>query len=271
MTSDNLRPVISIAGLCKRFGSFDALLDIHLDVAPGEVVAIIGPSGSGKSTLLRCMNLIEVPTSGRISIDGERILDLAPGAPTPHYREIDSAAASARRHSAMVFQRFNLFPHLRALDNVTIGLVKVQKRSRAEAEETGRQLLCRVGLGDHLDAWPAQMSGGQQQRVAIARALAINPDILLFDEPTSALDPELVGEVLAVIQELAHDGKAKIIVTHEMEFAREVADRVVFMDRGQIVEIGKPDQIFTNPSHERTRSFLQRVLRRGASLKEAIL
>ncbi|MEW9834248.1 amino acid ABC transporter ATP-binding protein [Mesorhizobium marinum] len=271
MTSDIAEPIISISGLCKRFGSLDALLNIDLDVAPGEVVAIIGPSGSGKSTLLRCMNLIEVPTSGRIDISGRPILNLPLGAPAPHYREIDRAATAARRHSSMVFQRFNLFPHLRALDNVTIGLVKVQKRSRAEAEEIGRQLLSRVGLGDRLDAWPAKMSGGQQQRVAIARALAINPDILLFDEPTSALDPELVGEVLTVIQELAHDGKAKVIVTHEMEFAREVADRVVFMDRGQIVEVGEPEKIFTNPSQERTRSFLQRVLRRSANLKETVL
>ncbi len=271
MTSQKAKPIISIRGLSKRFGTLDALLDISLEVMPGEVVAIIGPSGSGKSTLLRCMNLIEIPTSGRIAIAGETILDLKPGAAKPHYREIDRAAAAARRHSSMVFQRFNLFPHLRALQNVTIGLIKVQGRSRADAEEMGRQLLRRVGLGDRFDAWPTQMSGGQQQRVAIARALAINPDILLFDEPTSALDPELVGEVLGVIQELAHDGKAKVIVTHEMEFAREVADRVIFMDQGRIVEIGRPQQIFANPNHERTRSFLQRVLRRGTSFKESVL
>ncbi|MFK8251834.1 amino acid ABC transporter ATP-binding protein [Ancylobacter sp. sgz301288] len=258
-----------MTALGKRFGALEALADIDLDIAAGEVVAIIGPSGSGKSTLLRCMNLIEVPTMGRMEIAGELILDLKPGDPAPGFRAIDRAAARARRHSAMVFQRFNLFPHLRALDNVTIGLVKVQKRSRAEAAEIGRHLLTRVGLGDRLDAWPAQLSGGQQQRVAIARALALNPDILLFDEPTSALDPELVGEVLAVIQELAHDGKAKVIVTHEMGFAREVADRIVMMDRGRIVEIGAPGTIFTRPTHERTQLFLQRLLRREASLKEA--
>jgi ABC-type polar amino acid transport system ATPase subunit len=264
-------PILTLREIDKRFGRIDALADINLDVAKGEVIAIIGPSGSGKSTLLRCMNLLEVPTSGRLEIAGELILDLTEGGPTPRLRDIDRAAALARRHSAMVFQRFNLFPHLRALDNVTIGLVKVRNRPRDEAEEIGRRLLTRVGLGDRLDAWPAEMSGGQQQRVAIARAMALSPDILLFDEPTSALDPELVGEVLDVIKDLSHDGSTKLIVTHEMGFAREIADRIVVMDHGRIIEIGEPESIFRRPQSKRTQSFLQRLLRREAALHEASL
>jgi polar amino acid transport system ATP-binding protein len=262
-------PSFRLQGIGKRFGHIEALADIDLEVARGEVVAVIGPSGSGKSTLLRCLNLLEVPTSGRMEVAGELILDLAAGTRVPDYREIDRAAALARRHSAMVFQRFNLFPHLRALDNVTIALIKVRKRSREEAEDIGRRLLVRVGLGERLDAWPAELSGGQQQRVAIARAMALAPDILLFDEPTSALDPELVGEVLAVIEDLSHDGSTKVIVTHEMGFAREIADRVVVMDRGRIIEVGAPEAIFSCPRSERTRSFLQRLLRRDAALREA--
>jgi polar amino acid transport system ATP-binding protein len=271
MTAPAPTPMLSLRGLGKRFGALEALADIDLDVAAGEVVAIIGPSGSGKSTLLRCMNLLEVPTEGRLEIAGELVLDQKPGSKAPHFRDVDRAAARARRHSAMVFQRFNLFPHLRALENVTIGLIKVKRLPKAEAEAIGRPLLARVGLGDRLDAWPAQMSGGQQQRVAIARALALSPDILLFDEPTSALDPELVGEVLAVMKDLAHDGVTKVIVTHEMGFAREVADRVVVMDHGRIIETGVPETIFRSPRHERTRSFLQRLIERESGLKEAVL
>jgi ABC-type polar amino acid transport system ATPase subunit len=261
--------MLELRGVEKRFGALSALTNIDLDVARSEVVAIIGPSGSGKSTLLRCMNLLEVPTEGRLAIDGEVILDVPRGV-TPHYRVIDAAAAKARRRSAMVFQRFNLFPHLRALDNVTVGLIKVRKIAKIDAERTGGALLARVGLGDRLDAWPEQLSGGQQQRVAIARALALNPEILLFDEPTSALDPELVGEVLAVIKELAHDGVTKVIVTHEMAFAREVADRVVVMDRGRIIEVGPPALIFTQPKQERTKSFLHRLLQRETALRGAL-
>ena len=227
--------MISMHGIGKAFGTRVALEAIDLDIASGEVVAIIGPSGSGKSTLLRCINLLEIPTEGRLSIAGEAILDL---------------------------------PHLTALANVTIGPVKVRGVAPEDADRRGRALLDRVGLGDRLDAWPAQLSGGQQQRVAIARALALNPDVLLFDEPTSALDPELVGDVLAVIKDLAHDGVTKVIVTHEMAFAREVADRIVMMDQGRIVETGRPGDIFTEPTHARTRNFLQRVLARDTAFAE---
>ena len=262
------RPMVSMRGVSKRFGAVAALSDVDLDVGEGEVVAIIGPSGSGKSTLLRCINLLEVPTEGRLTLAGESVLDIPCGARAPGYRMLDIASAKARVRTAMVFQRFNLFPHLTALQNVTIGPVRVQRVSRDQAERTATELLARVGLADRLDAWPAQLSGGQQQRVAIARALALNPEILLFDEPTSALDPELVGEVLKVMSDLARDGTTKIIVTHEMAFAREVADRVVVMDQGRIVEIGRPREIFSGPTHERTRSFLRRLLERESLFRE---
>jgi ABC-type polar amino acid transport system ATPase subunit len=255
-------PMLSMRGLGKRFAHFDALSEINLEASRAEVVAIIGPSGSGKSTLLRCVNLLETPTAGALLIDGEEILNIQPDSAALSYKQLDAASATARRRSAMVFQQFNLFPHLRVLDNVTIGLIKVRKTPREEAEQRGAALLKRVGLGDRLRSWPSQLSGGQQQRVAIARAMALSPDILLFDEPTSALDPELVGEVLAVIKDLAHDGVTKLIVTHEMAFAREVADRVVMMDQGRIVEIGAPADIFSRPGHTRTRTFLQRLLER---------
>jgi polar amino acid transport system ATP-binding protein len=211
-------------------------------------VCVIGPSGSGKSTLLRCVNLLEEPTSGSVSVAGVELTD----------PECDIDAV--RRGIGMVFQQFNLFPHLTALGNVTIAQRKVLRRPRAEAEKIARENLDRVGLADKIEAYPAQLSGGQQQRVAIARALALGPKVMLFDEPTSALDPELVGDVLAVMRKLALDGMTMLVVTHEMSFAREVADRVVFMDGGVVVEDGPPSQVITAPQHERTRTFLSRVL-----------
>ncbi len=260
------RTMVSLSGLGKRFGTHAALSEIDLQIGEAEIVAVIGPSGSGKSTLLRCINLLEAPTEGRIEIDGELILDLPPGAKEPHYTVLDDAAARARRKSAMVFQRFNLFPHLRVRENVSIGLVKVQRKPQAEARRVAEALLTDVGLADKLEAWPAELSGGQQQRVAIARAVALNPRILLFDEPTSALDPELVGEVLRVIKGLASNRITKIIVTHEMAFARAAAHRVVVMDHGRIVETGPPEQIFTAPKNPRTQAFLQRLLERETGL-----
>jgi len=266
----NDKAMIEIAGITKRFGAHAALTAVDLTVYQGEIVVIIGPSGSGKSTLLRCMNLLEVPSEGRLTIDGEVIFDCPPGSPKLHYRKMDEIALKARRQSAMVFQRFNLFPHLNVLANVTVGPVKVSGKTRDEAEQAGRELLAKVGLTAKLDAYPAELSGGQQQRVAIARALAMNPKILLFDEPTSALDPELVGEVLKVIKDIAHDGVTKVIVTHEMGFAREIADRVVMVDHGRILEVGKPADIFTRPKTARTQSFLNSLFQREATLKEVI-
>jgi ABC-type polar amino acid transport system ATPase subunit len=240
--------VIRIEGLEKYFGKLHVLKDINLHVKPGEVVCVIGPSGSGKSTLLRCINRLEVPTKGQIYVDGE----LVPSG--------GKALDTVRTELGMVFQRFNLFPHMSALRNVTIGPVKVRGTSEAEAEKQGRQLLEKVGLADKADAYPAHLSGGQQQRVAIARALALQPKVMLFDEPTSALDPELVGEVLEVMQQLAREGMTMMVVTHEMGFAREVAQRVIFMDGGRILEEGPPEQFFTAPREERTRAFLKTVL-----------
>lgn len=270
MMAVSLKPVtVRLAGVGKNFGTMQALCDVSLDALSKEVIAIIGPSGSGKSTLLRCINLLEIPTEGRLEIDGEIVLDIPQGARMPGHRVLDVAQEKARRKSAMVFQRFNLFPHLRVRENVTIGLEKVQKIPRKEARRIAEELLVQVGLADKLDAWPAQLSGGQQQRVAIARAVALRPRILLFDEPTSALDPELVGEVLRVIRALAKTDATKIIVTHEMAFARAVADRIVMMDQGRIIEIGTPDQIFDNPQNPRTRLFLQRLHEREADPEEA--
>ncbi len=240
--------VVRIEGLRKSFGPREVLKGIDLEVAPGEVVCIIGPSGSGKSTLLRCVNLLEQPTGGEITVLGVEVTDP------------DVDIDRVRTHVGMVFQQFNLFPHKTVLENCTMAQRKVLKRSQAEADEVGRKNLEHVGLGDRADSHPAQLSGGQQQRVAIARALSMDPALMLFDEPTSALDPELVGEVLSVMRDLAESGMTMLVVTHEMAFAREVADRVVFMDDGQVVEQGPPAQIIGNPSHERTRSFLARVL-----------
>ncbi|MFC9974732.1 amino acid ABC transporter ATP-binding protein [Spirillospora sp. NPDC127200] len=244
---------IEIEGLHKAFGHNEVLRGIDLRVEPGEVVCVIGPSGSGKSTLLRCVNLLEQPSAGTVRVVGTEITD----------PDVDIDAA--RRRIGMVFQSFNLFPHLTALGNVTVAQRKVLKRGRAEAERVGRDNLERVGLADKIESYPAQLSGGQQQRVAIARALAMGPEVMLFDEPTSALDPELVGDVLGVMRKLALDGMTMLVVTHEMSFAREVADRVVFMDGGVVVEQGPPSQVIVEPEHERTREFLSRVLNPAAA------
>ena len=240
--------VVSIDGLRKSFGPREVLKGIDLEIAQGEVVCVIGPSGSGKSTLLRCVNLLEQPTAGSISVLGVEVTDP------------DVDIDRVRTHVGMVFQQFNLFPHKTVLENCTLAQRKVLGRSQAEADAIGRKNLEHVGLGDRADSHPSQLSGGQQQRVAIARALSMDPAIMLFDEPTSALDPELVGDVLSVMRDLAESGMTMMVVTHEMAFAREVADRVVFMDDGQLVEQGPPDQLIGNPSHARTRSFLARVL-----------
>lgn len=240
--------VVDITGLNKSFGDNHVLRGIDLHVQRGEVLCIIGPSGSGKSTLLRCVNMLEKPTSGRIVVLGRELTD------------VDCDIDAARTRIGMVFQQFNLFPHMTALENVCVAQRKVLKRSAAEAEQTGRALLQRVGLGEKADAYPGQLSGGQQQRVAIARALAMNPDVMLFDEATSALDPELVGEVLQVMKSLAEEGMTMLVVTHEMGFASNVATRVVFMDGGVIVEQGPPAQVISAPREERTRAFLANVL-----------
>lgn len=239
---------IEVSGLHKSFGDLEVLQGIDITVRGGEVVCVIGPSGSGKSTLLRCVNLLEEPTSGTVRVAGSDV--------TGPEVDIDRV----RRRIGMVFQAFNLFPHLTTLGNLTIAQRRVLGRGRAEAEEVARSNLRRVGLTDKESSFPAQLSGGQQQRVAIARALSMGPELMLFDEPTSALDPELVGDVLAVMRRLAQEGMTMLVVTHEMSFAREVADRVVFMDAGVIVEEGPPEQVVGNPRHARTRAFLSRVL-----------
>jgi polar amino acid transport system ATP-binding protein len=246
--TDPSAPAIEVVGLCKSFGSHEVLRGIDFRIDRGQVVGVIGPSGSGKSTLLRCVNRLEEPTAGQIRIEGIDILD----------EDVDLDGVRAR--IGMVFQQFNLFPHLTVLRNLTLAQRRVRKRGRAEAERVARANLERVGLADKIDAYPAHLSGGQQQRVAIARALSMDPDMMLFDEPTSALDPELVGEVLAVMRGLAHEGMTMMVVTHEMAFAREVCDRVVFMDGGLIVEEGRPEQVIGAPRHPRTREFLARVL-----------
>ena len=242
----------------KSFGSNQVLKGISLTVKRGEVMCLVGPSGSGKSTFLRCINHLEIVDAGRLRVDGLLV----------GYREKDHIlhelkpreAALQRRDIGMVFQRFNLFPHMTALENIVEAPMRVKKTSKAKAVERARELLARVGLADKADAYPAHLSGGQQQRVAIARALAMDPKLMLFDEPTSALDPELVGEVLDVMKTLAQEGMTMIVVTHEMGFAREVADSLVFMDGGVVVESGEPREVLTNPQHERTRSFLSKVL-----------
>ncbi|MER7504045.1 amino acid ABC transporter ATP-binding protein [Nonomuraea pusilla] len=243
----------------KSFGQLEVLKGIDLEVRNGEVVCVIGPSGSGKSTFLRCLNHLEKINAGRLWVNGQLMGYRERGGKLHELREKEVAAQ--RRDIGMVFQRFNLFPHMTALENVVEAPIRVKRQAKASAMERGRELLTRVGLGDRCDSYPSQLSGGQQQRVAIARALAMEPKLMLFDEPTSALDPELVGEVLGVMRELALDGMTMVVVTHEMGFAREVADRVVFMDGGVVVEEGPPSQVIGDPKHERTRAFLSRVLR----------
>lgn len=240
--------VVTIKHLNKVFGTHEVLKDISFSVESGEVVTIIGSSGSGKSTLLRCVNLLEKPTSGEILYNGKNILDE------------DTNIYEYRTHLGMVFQQFNLFNNLNVLENCTVGPIKILKKSKEEAEEIAKSFLEKVGMSAYLNARPRQLSGGQKQRVAIARALSMQPDVLLFDEPTSALDPEMVNEVLETMKSLAHTGLTMIIVTHEMEFARDVSDRVIFMDKGVIAEEGTAEQIFTNPQKERTKEFLMRVL-----------
>ena len=240
--------MITVKNLHKHFGKLEVLRGIDEHIAPGEKVVVIGPSGSGKSTFLRCLNLLETPTEGEIYIDGECIT--AKGTNVNKIRE----------KMGMVFQQFNLFPHLTILDNITLAPIKVKKMQKQDAEKLAYELLERVGLVDKAANYPAQLSGGQQQRIAIARALAMNPEIMLFDEPTSALDPEMVGEVLNVMKDLATAGMTMVVVTHEMGFAREVASRVLFMDQGVIMEQGTPAELFGNPQNERTKSFLSKVL-----------
>ncbi|QLQ17441.1 MAG: amino acid ABC transporter ATP-binding protein [Micropruina sp.] len=239
---------MQIYDLHKAFGQLEVLKGITTTIHRGEVVCVIGPSGSGKSTLLRCVNLLELPTKGRIFILNEEITDP------------DGDVDKLRTKMGMVFQQFNLFPHLTALENCTIAPIRVLGKSKADAEKMALDNLTKVGLGDRGGSYPAQLSGGQQQRVAIARALSMDPELMLFDEPTSALDPELVGDVLSVMRDLANSGMTMMVVTHEMAFAREVADRVIFMDGGVVVEEGHPDDVIGNPKEERTRTFLRRVL-----------
>ena len=250
--------MITINSVRKSYGSNEVLKGITLDVQEGEVVCLIGPSGSGKSTLLRCINHLEKINSGRIHVDGTLMGYREANGKLHELKPTD--AAEQRGNIGMVFQNFNLFPHMTALDNVTAGPIYVQKIDRTTAQAEGRELLTRVGLGEKFNSYPSQLSGGQQQRVAIARSLAMKPKLMLFDEPTSALDPELVGEVLDVMRELAQTGMTMVVVTHEMGFAREVADKVVFMDGGVIVESGEPKAVLSNPQHERTKSFLAKVL-----------
>ncbi|MQL50819.1 ATP-binding cassette domain-containing protein [Desulfofundulus thermobenzoicus] len=240
--------MIKVINLHKRFGRLEVLRGIDCHIAPREVVVVIGPSGSGKSTFLRCLNLLEQPTDGEVWVDGVNLTD-----PKTNINEI-------RQEVGMVFQRFNLFPHKTALENITLAPMKVRRLTRQQAQEVAYNLLAKVGLSDKADVYPDQLSGGQQQRVAIARALAMRPKVMLFDEPTSALDPEMVGEVLAVMKNLAREGMTMVVVTHEMGFAREVGDRVLFMDEGRILEEGTPEQVFNRPQNERLKGFLSKIL-----------
>lgn len=240
--------MITIKNLCKSFDSAEVLKDINLEIDKGQITVILGPSGSGKSTLLRCMNLLEVPTSGEVIFEGYNLVDKK--------TNIDSV----RQKIGMVFQNFNLFPHKTIVENITLAPVKLKKMNKEEANKKAKYLLERVGLLDKKDSYPSQLSGGQKQRVAIARALALQPDMMLFDEPTSALDPEMVKEVLDVIKELAKDGMTMVIVTHEMGFAKEIADRVIFMDEGVILEDGSPEEVFINPSNKRAIEFFDKIL-----------
>jgi polar amino acid transport system ATP-binding protein len=251
-------PLIVVRDLWKRFGTLEVLRGVTLDVDPGEVVVVIGPSGSGKTTLLRALNALETVDGGTITIKGIHLAE--PGLDGHPRRPDDRTIRAVRLEVGMVFQRFNLFPHMTVLDNVTAGPIHVRGVTPAEARARATELLRRIGLADKAAAHPYQLSGGQQQRVAIARALAMQPEAMLFDEVTSALDPELVGEVLKVMRQLAQDGMTMIVVTHEMQFAREVADRVIVMDQGQIIEVGAPGAIFRAPTNPRTAEFLQRVL-----------
>lgn len=239
---------LKVTNLKKSYGDLEVLKSIDLQVKEGEVVCLIGPSGSGKSTLLRCLNMLEEVTGGEVIVNNVKLTDK------------NTDINKVRENIGMVFQHFNLFPNLNILDNITLAPVELKKATKEQAKETALKLLDRVGLKDKAKANPANLSGGQKQRVAIARALAMNPDIMLFDEPTSALDPEMVGEVLAVIKQLAQEGMTMVIVTHEMGFAKEVADRVIFMDNGYIVEQGSPQEVFGNPKNERTKDFLNKVL-----------
>ena len=240
--------MIDVKNLSKSFGSNLVLDDISEHIYPGEVVVVIGPSGSGKSTFLRCLNLLETPTAGTVTVEGTDITN--PKVNINKHRE----------KMGMVFQHFNLFPHMTILRNMTLAPMKILKKSKADAEAKAMELLKRVGLAERATAYPSQLSGGQKQRIAIVRALCMEPQVMLFDEPTSALDPEMVGEVLDVMKQLAHEGMTMVVVTHEMGFAREVADRVLFMDEGVIVEEGTPDEIFSNPQNPRTKDFLNKVL-----------
>jgi ABC-type polar amino acid transport system ATPase subunit len=254
--ADTAAPVVRAERIRKSFGDNLVLDEIDLSVQQGEVLVVIGPSGSGKSTLLRCLNLLEPLDSGRIFLDGEEI--------TRKGQEV----ARVRQRVGMVFQQFNLFPHLKVIDNVTLAARRIRKQPRDEAENKAHELLARVGLAEKAEQHPHQLSGGQQQRVAIARALMMEPHVMLFDEVTSALDPELVGEVLVVMRDLAKSGMTMLVVTHEMQFAREVGDELVFMDRGRIVEQGKPVDVLDRPQEERTRRFLRRTLTLADSLEE---
>jgi polar amino acid transport system ATP-binding protein len=253
-----MTPVVSAQRICKSFGSLEVLKGIDLEVRQREVLCLIGPSGSGKSTLLRCINHLEKINAGRLYVDGVLVGYRERGDKLHELK--DSEIAFQRKDIGMVFQRFNLFPHMTALENVMEAPVQVRKEPKAKARERAHELLDRVGLADKAKTYPGQLSGGQQQRVAIARALAMQPKLMLFDEPTSALDPELVGDVLGVMRQLAKDGMTMVVVTHEMQFAREVADTVAFMDGGVIVEQGPPAQVIGDPKHERTKAFLARVL-----------
>jgi polar amino acid transport system ATP-binding protein len=261
-------PLVHAVNVHKSFHGNEVLKGIDLDVDTGEVVCLLGPSGSGKTTFLRCINQLETIDGGRIWVDGQLAGYEEKGGRL--HRLPDRAISAQRREIGMVFQRFNLFPHMTALENVIEAPVRVKSRSKREARERGLQLLERVGLSDRCDHYPAHLSGGQQQRVAIARALAMEPKLMLFDEPTSALDPELVGEVLTVMRELAQQGMTMIVVTHEIGFARDVADRVVFMDDGVVVEQGQPRDVINNPQHERTRSFLSRIKAEGEEHAKAL-
>jgi polar amino acid transport system ATP-binding protein len=258
MSEPRVEPMVKSEGVHKRFGQLEVLKGISLEVKRGEVMCMLGPSGSGKSTFLRCINHLEKINAGRLSVDGELVGYRQQGGKL--YELPEREIARKRAEIGMVFQHFNLFPHMTAIENVMLAPVRVSKLSRGDARDRAADLLQRVGLGDKLDTYPVALSGGQQQRVAIARALAMQPKLMLFDEPTSALDPELVGDVLDAMRQLARDGMTMIVVTHEMGFAREVADKAVFMDAGVVVEAGRPDEVLVSPQHERTKTFLSKVL-----------